>query len=372
MIKRLSKHVTCLLLVLLCTGCSYFGSSSSDRFGAKQVSFSALDGWLSDNPDESIAAFLSSCDIMARKPKPKTTGSGISIPKDVWVSLCADAKKSAAGGREEARKFFERRFTPFKVNNNGNERGLFTGYYEPLLYGSTVPYKDYKYPLYAAPAGLESKKPHFTHAQINKGALKGKKLELLYVDDPVMIFFLQIQGSGRVMMRDGRVIRVGYAGQNGHEYVSIGKIMGDENVLPKDKINFFTLRQWLYDNPKKAFAMMERNPSFVFFKIMENDTVVGSIGAPLMPWRAMAIDAKYIPYGLPLFLQTELPALPGSSPMAFNRIMIAQDTGGAIRGPVRGDIFFGHGDSAEYMAGYMKGRGVYSLLVPNEVAYQLR
>lgn len=355
-----------LALALLCSACA---TQSDYKFGARETRFENFSGWQADNFDESIATFNASCDILARKPRAKTE-SGITIPASVWSSLCEDAKISAAGGREQARQFFERRFTPFTITNHDKERGLFTGYYEPVLYGSLKKHKDFKYPLYSAPPNMQ--KPYYSHAEIAAGALKGRGLELVWVDDPVMIFFLHIQGSGRVVLQDGRVLHVGYAAQNGHEYVSLGKIFGDENILPKDQINFFTLRKWLYDHPKQAFAMMQRNPSFVFFKILEKEKVVGSIGAELTPWRSLAVDRRFIPYGLPLFLETELPALPGATPALFHRIMVAQDTGGAIKGPVRGDIFFGSGDSAEYMAGYMKGRGSYSLLVPNEVAHQLR
>jgi membrane-bound lytic murein transglycosylase A len=173
-------------------------------------------------------------------------------------------------------------------------------------------------------------------------------------------------------MADGSVMHVGYAGQNGHEYVSLGKIMGDEGVLPKDKINFFTIRQWLYDNPSHAIEMMTRNPSYVFFKPIDREGAVGAVGVVLTPRRSLAIDSKYIPYGLPLFLETTLPGVHGGSATSFNRLMVAQDTGGAIRGPVRGDIFFGVGEEAEYLAGYMKNRGTYNLLVPKEAADQLR
>lgn len=148
--------------------------------------------------------------------------------------------------------------------------------------------------------------------------------------------------------------------------------MGEENILPKDQINFFTIRQWLYDHPAEAIKLMQRNPSYVFFKILDREGAIGSVGAVLTPWRSMAVDNRFIPYGLPIYLETELPAMPGAGVATpFKRVMVAQDTGGAIRGPVRGDIFFGTGSSAEYMAGYMKGRGVYNLLVPKESAHQL-
>ena len=205
--------------------------------------------------------------------------------------------------------FFEQHFTPFRITNNGKEQGLFTGYYEPVLYGSLKKQGRYVYPLYMVPPELATHKPYYTQSEINHGALAHRGLELVWVDDPVMRFFLQIQGSGRVRLEGGKEMLVGYAGQNGHAYVSLGKIMGDEGLMDKDQINFFTLRQWLYDHPDQAMEMMERNPSYVFFKELDLSGVVGAAGAVLMPERSLAVDSKYIPYGLPLFMETELPRI---------------------------------------------------------------
>lgn len=368
---RLLRCGGALALLALLPACSLSGPEP-DKFGAREVSFAEMDGWAQDNHLEALASFNASCPVLARKPRAQTSGSGIKIPASVWSSLCDEAKfVEKKADPQAARQFFEFRFVPYRVNNRGKETGLFTGYYEPMLYGSYTRKGPYQYPVYAAPANM--KKPYFSHAQINKGALRGKGLELAWVDDPVMLFFMQIQGSGRIRMVDGSVLHVGYAGQNGHEYLSIGKVMGDEGILPKDQINFFTIRQWLYDNPKRAFSVMERNPSFVFFKKSDKKGAVGAVGVELTPRRSVAIDSKHIPYGLPVFISTELPsATSGGAGQPFKATLIAQDTGGAIRSPVRGDIFFGVGMTAEYMAGNMKGRGTYELLVPREVAYQLR
>jgi len=188
----------------------------------------------------------------------------------------------------------------------------------------------------------------------------------------VMRFFLQIQGSGRVKLTTGKELHVGYAGKNNQPYISLGKIMGEEGLLPKDQINFFTIRQWMYKNPDRAFALMERNPSYVFFRTVDSPGAIGAVGAVLTPARSLAVDNNYIPYGLPIYLETELPPEPQRQPMPFKRLMVAQDTGGAIKGPVRADIFFGTGDEAEYMAGYMARKGVYTLLVPNEIIRQVK
>lgn len=360
-----------LVLLLCCGGCSAF-QAKPDRFGAHEVPYTALTNWQQDDHTQALDTFMATCPLLSIKARPATSNSGLQIPATVWQSLCTEALTVPRGDSQQARLFFERRFVPFRITNNDVENGLFTGYYEPVLYGSPRKYGDFKYPLYLPPPGIKGQKPYYTHEQIDKGALKNKHLELVWVDDPVMLFFLQIQGSGIVRFADGSSMRVGYADQNGHPYISLGKIMGDEGLLPKDQINFFTIRQWLYAHPDRAIALMERNPSYVFFKRLTTLGAVGAAGAVLTPQRSLAVDNHYIPYGLPLFMETCLPALPGSVVTSFNRTLIAQDTGGAIRGPVRGDIFFGGGQNAEYLAGYMKGHGIYSLLVPKEIASHLR
>ncbi len=358
-----------LLALAMCSACSLF--APKDKFGAREITFDTLAGWQQENHSEALAVFLRSCDALAKKPSVLAKESNIAIDSSVWQSLCADAK-NAITQPEKAKAFFENRFTPFRVNNNGKETGLFTGYYEPVLYGAIRRGGDFQYPLYSAPDDLKNNKPYLDRAAIDNGALVGKKLELIWVDDPVMLFFMQIQGSGRIRLMNGKEVRIGYADQNGHPYVAIGKLMRDENLLDKDNINFFTIRQWLYKNRDQAFPMMQRNPSYVFFRKVEGEGPIGSVGVPVTPQRTLAVDSKYIPYGLPLYLETELPAEPQRDPVIFNRIVIAQDTGGAIRGPVRGDVFFGAGDMAEYYAGYMKSKGSYSLLVPKEAAAQLK
>lgn len=367
---RSFARLACLCLLLTGTGCSLF--KPEDHFGATPVSFEALSGWQESGMAASLQAFLQSCPPLMKKAAPAAAGSGLQVPEPVWQSLCTEAAVIPTGNDTAAQAFFERRFAPYRVTNNGREQGLFTGYYEPLLYGSYKKKGDFLYPLYLLPPDVKDGTPYYTHAEINNGALDGRKLELLWVDDPVMRFFMQIQGSGRVRLTNGRDLLVGYAGKNGQPYTSLGKIMGDEGLIPKDQVNFFTLRQWLYQHPSQAFALMERNPSYVFFRTLDTAAPVGAASAPLTPRISLAVDSRYIPYGLPLFLDSELPAMPQQQPVPLRRLMIAQDTGGAIRGPVRGDIFFGGGDEAEYYAGYMRGRGSYTLLVPREIAYQLK
>ena len=361
----MSKKSFIIVLLFALAGCAF---GKKDHFEARPLNFTELADWENEDFSAALSSFKNSCPILARKSRPATGESDISINSILWNSLCIEAESATTNA--QAKDFFERRFVPYRIANNKNEQGLFTGYYEPVLYGSLRKEGDYKYPLYAAPPELAGNKPYYSREEIDNGILAKRKLELVWVDDPVMVFFLQIQGSGRVRLKNGRELRIGYADQNGHPYISLGKIMGDEGYLSKDGVDFFTIRQWMYEHPRQAITLMQRNPSYVFFKIIDKPVVVGSIGAPLTPKRSIAIDNNHIPYGLPLYMETNLPSRNGMT-APFNRLMIAQDTGGAIRSPVRADIFFGVGDEAEYLAGNMKNRGVYNLLVPKEITSQM-
>jgi membrane-bound lytic murein transglycosylase A len=363
-----SRYLLTLAALFMCASCSL---KTPDHFNARQSSFGHLAGWMEDDHRQALKVFLDSCPLMVRKAPPASPASGLHVSKDVWKSLCDDAAQSQET-REAARMFFERRFTLYAVQNNGRTDGLFTGYYEPLLYGSYKKHGDFRYPIYAKPPELKGDKPYYTRAEIDGGKLAGRGLEIVWVDDPVMLFFMHIQGSGRIRLENGRDINIGFAARNNRDYVSLGKVIGDEGILPKDKIDFFSIREWMYKNPKRAMKLMQRNPSYIFFKKRAAAGAVGSVGSVLTPMRSIAIDNAYIPYGLPLFLETDLPATPARGPARFNRIMVAQDTGTAIKGPVRGDIFFGPGKNAEHYAGAMKNKGRYTLLFPKEIAYQLK
>lgn len=364
------RRMASVLLLLSAGGCAYF--QPSDHFGATPIAYNQLSGWDTDNHAQALAVFEATCPILANRPRPVSSGSGLKVPGSVWRSLCIEAASVPPNNDMAARQFFEQHFAPYRVTNHGRASGLFTGYYEPLLYGSLRKGGDFIYPMYMPPPEVQKGKPSYTHAEIDSGALSRRGLEMIWVDDPVMLFFAQIQGSCLVRLRDGRQLLAGYAAQNGQPYASLGKIVGDEGIISKDKINFFSLRQWLYAHHDQAIAMMERNPSYVFFRPVDAAGPIGAAGAVLTPERSLAVDSRYIPYGLPLFLETDLPSTQGATAtVPFHRLMIAQDTGGAIRGPVRGDIFFGNGQQAEYLAGYTHGRGTYTLLVPREITGEM-
>jgi membrane-bound lytic murein transglycosylase A len=360
------------------------------ELGLRPVAFERLAGWSEDDPRAALAAFRRSCE------KLRSAGKGPMGPEpafgsvDDWLTVCAAADQPAsAASATSARQFFETWFQPYQVTDRGAAEGLFTGYYEPVLSGSRRPGPLYPVPLHAPPPDLlridlgrfnpelagyaihgrvEGRDfvPYHSRAEIEGGALAGRELELLWVDDPIAKFFLQIQGSGQVRLDDGAVVRVGYATQNGHPYRAIGRDLIEIGALTRDEVSLQTIRAWLQAHPRDAAAIMARNRSYIFFQehpeLAAADGPLGAQGVPLTAGRSLAVDRRYIPLGVPLWLETSVPAPEGLAPL--RRLMVAQDTGGAIKGVVRGDVFWGGGERAEAIAGRMKGRGQYAVLLP--------
>ena len=279
------------------------------------------------------------------------------------------------------------------MGNRDDREGLFTGYYEPLLRGSRTPDAAYRYPLYRRPPDLVSVDlgqfdpelegrriggrvadgrlvPYADRAAIDRGALAGHGLELLWVDDPVARFFLEIQGSGQIRLVDGGATRVGFADQNGRPYRAIGKDLIEAGAIPREQMSMQAIRDWLEAHPAEAPATMARNPSYVFFAELPDLAAaagpLGAQGVPLTPGRSLAVDRKFLPLGAPMWLDTTVPEPEGERPL--HRVVVAQDTGGAIRGPVRGDVFWGAGPWAEHVAGHMKSPGQLYLLLPRSLA----
>jgi membrane-bound lytic murein transglycosylase A len=340
------------------------------------VAWSALAGWDAERPAQAWPALLQSCQRMpARDPR--------------WRELCADAALFPEPDDATARAFFETRFRPHATRGEyGATEGLITGYYEPLLFGSRTRSERYRYPLYARPDDLlvvdlgelypelKNKRvrgrltgqrvvPYFSRAEMANGAkhLLGK--ELAWVDDPVALFFLHIQGSGRVQLTSGEMLYVGYADQNGHPYTAIGRKLIELGALKPEEVSMQTIRAWLATHPEEAETVLNSNPSFVFFAPHDSQLPgpLGALNVPLLPERAIAVDPAFIPLGLPVWLDTTLPGA-GESPGPYRRLVFAQDTGGAIRGPVRADLFFGYGAEAERLAGEMKQPGRIYVLLP--------
>lgn len=342
--------------------------AAEDRATYRATTWDKVTGWNEDNLADAWSAFLKSCNALKSQP--------------AWRGVCADAAAPPAAPRA----FFESRFTPYQVlGAEDRDSGLVTGYYEPLLNGSRTRTPRYRYPLYAPPddlltidlgsvypelknmrlrGRLAGKKvvPYYSRAEIgdNPAALKGK--ELFWVDDPVELFFLEVQGSGRLRLPDGSLARVGYADQNGYPYRSIGKRLVETGELTLDKASMQGIKEWAKKNPGKLNDLLDYNASVVFFRELPGgeDGPPGALGQPLTPGRSIAVDPRSIPLGAPVFLATTWP----NTTQPLNRLVLAQDTGGAIRGNVRADFFWGFGDEAGKLAGAMKQKGRMWLLLP--------
>ncbi len=327
-----------------------------------------LAAWADDDHAAALEAFLVSCPAILRR-EPTGPLGGVAGAGDVedWQRVCRMAQVTAPPA---ARAFFERNFVarPQAVAA-GHYDGLFTGYYEPLLSGSRWPTARHVYPLHRPPQDLQRRRgqPLLARASIDRGALAREALELVWVDDPVGKFFLQIQGSGQVELPDGERIRVGYAGQNGHAYYAIGRYLIDAGYVPMELMSMQAIDHWLRTAPPdQAWGLMHRNPSYVFFRelgpVAETPGPHGAMDLPVTPGRSLAVDRSYTPLGALVWVETTEPTPEGERP--FRRLMVAQDVGGAIRGPVRGDVFWGAGRRAEYAAGHMKQPGRLWQLVP--------
>jgi len=359
-----------LSVVVLCTALISYAVDTHlpDKLVLQPVSYKEVPGWREDGHNEPLAAFIKSCMAFIKMDDTDSTGQGVlRSPVTVWKAVCREATIVPAGDPALARHFFETFFVPFRATNNGNPIGLFTGYYEPLLNGSRTQQRPYVYPVYGLP---EAGTPAYTRAQIDMGALNGHAPVLAYVDDPVARFFLHVQGSGRIALDTERRIDVGYAGSNGFNYRSIGKVLVDRGIFKKEDVTMLLLRQWLHDHPNDMWQVIWENPSYIFFREISGDPL-GSEQVPLTAGRSLAVDQNFIPLGSPVFVNTEIPATPQAPLTIHRKLLIAQDTGTAIRGPVRGDIFFGFGENAEQVAGRMKATGEMILLVPRPLAITL-
>jgi membrane-bound lytic murein transglycosylase A len=386
------------LIVLGCAGCAAPAPpiapvEPEPQLGLRPVAFANLGGWREDDPRGALAAFRRSCgELSARGNGPLGPAPAFGQVAD-WQEACgAAAEPASSASAAAARDFFETWFQPYQIHDNGDPEGLFTGYYEPVLNGSRRPSPRYPVPLHAAPPDLsridlgrfnpdlagysiygriEGNQflPYYSRAEIERGALVGRQLELLWVDDLIAKFFLQIQGSGQIRLDDGQVVRVGYASQNGHPYRAIGRDLIETGALTREEVSLQTIRAWLQAHPEDAPAMMARNGSYIFFRehpeLGAADGPLGTEGVPLTAGRSLAVDRRFLPLGIPVWLDTTAPLPDGDAPL--RRLMVAQDTGGAIKGVVRGDVFWGAGERAEAIAGRMKSSGHYAVLLPKSL-----
>ena len=316
---------------------------------AQVLDFEQLDGWFDDTHAEALAAFVTTCDL---------------IDAPDWRSLCKVAADTPPDDAS-ARSFFELFFKPVII---GDPPALFTGYFEPELDGSPTRSGRFQYPLYRRPPDLRDGVAYHSRAAIEGGTLAGRGLELAWLDDPVDVYFLQVQGSGRIRMTDGSVVRLGYAGGNGQPYRSIGQEMVSRGTHRLDQVSAQEIRAWVRRNPAAGRDLMNTNPSFVFFRKIStldaNDGPIGAMGRSITTLRSVAIDPRFTPLGAPVWVEKD-----GRNPI--RRLMIAQDTGGAIKGMQRADIFYGTGDGAGDAAGTVKDGGRLILLLPIDRAYAM-
>ena len=365
------------ILVLACltltTGCEWISTPTTGI--GDPVPWSELPGWDTDRLSESLPALDKSCNTLAQ-----SSGQ--------WQAICQAFSLIDGNDERAVREFYQHWFIPHRIHDHGyRKNGLITGYYEPILQGSYTKDDQYRFPLYSQPDDLLTIKLDKLYPELKGKRLRGRVVgkhvvpyhsrsdldkdqsvlngsELLWVNDLVDLFFLHIQGSGRVQLPDGGMVKVGYADQNGHPYRSIGAELISRQELTREEVNMFSIRDWITNNPHQAQQLLHSNPSYVFF-VLRKDAGAGPIGAmkqPLTAERSVAVDASIIPLGSPVWLSTTLP----DGDQSYQRLMFAQDTGGAINGALRADVFWGTGERAEYLAGMMKQPGRLFVLLPKE------
>ncbi len=340
---------------------------------AEALTFAALAGWDDDDHAAAYATFQKSCGAI------KHGTLKMRAARPVYGALFKVCERAAAAGnldRDQARAFFEDNFKPVRLAANGQEQGFYTGYYEPVVEGSRVKTDEYHVPIYTAPVHAVKKKlskvfGHFDRSAIEEGALNGKGLEICYVKNPVDAFFAQIQGSTRVKLESGKLLRLNYIASNGHPYTPVGKFLVDRGIVSKEEMSMDKIRDFMEANPEEGKELRRKNRSFVFFNevaLGENDECIGAQGVQLTPLRSAAVDKSIHVYGTPIWVDADLPIASEKPETPFRRLLIAQGTGSAIIGPARADIYFGHGDNVASIAGRIKQFGQFVMLVPQSVS----
>jgi membrane-bound lytic murein transglycosylase A len=355
------------------------------------VAWSEIAGWSDDDHLAAYKAFRVSCRPIAAQQKPPAD------PKALGASLrdpCRVAKSLELSEEAKARAFFEEHFLPLRISKLGEGEGFVTGYYEPIVDGSRTENEVYKVPVYRRPsnlfvrgttqssAGLPNKGqvfrkigrrklvPYYDRTEIEDGAIAGRGLEICYLTNQTDLLFTQIQGSARVSLDDGTTLRINYDAHNGFPYTPVGRILIERNIIPKDQMSMQKIREWMEQNPNEADELRRQNRSYVFFRevqLSDKDEAVGAQGVPLTPGRSIAIDKSLHVYGTPFFIEGELPIESEQSKTPFRRLMIAQDTGSAIVGPARADLYFGAGSDAGKVSGRLRHSARFVILVPKSL-----
>lgn len=384
--KKIMMTISLISLGLLGYFLYYAGIFGSQLI-LTESSFDRLPNWQQDSHDKALKAFQWSCnDILKRKPDTPFGPLKKAGLASQWQTICAAAKQLKNPSPIDARQFFETWFDVYHVSNHLNHQGLFTGYYLPLLHGSVKSSSQYNVPIYGAPtdlikidlslfnpelagkkivAQLKDQKlyPYPDRAAINQGALKHNAPIIAWCNNVIDLFFAQIQGSAILELENNQQVIINYANDNGRHYSSIGKILVGNQQLAKEHVSMQSIRAWLLAHPEEINTLLNKDASYVFFKILHQRDPLGSRQIPLSPERSLAVDLNYIPLGVPVWLDTHVPSSDNGDTL-FQHLLIAQDTGGAIKGIVRGDVYWGSGEKAEFTAGHMKSTGQYWLLLP--------
>jgi membrane-bound lytic murein transglycosylase A len=362
-------------------------ASENTPVSLRALAFADLNGWHADNHADALAAFSRSCVEMMERGHGFKRAAAYAGERSDWTELAGKSSQAT-----NAKSFFEHHFVPIEVTDPIHPSGLLTGYFEPEAEGSREPSVEYTVPLYAKPTDLvafnetaqektglrygrlENGTPqaYFTRQEIETGALKGQGLELVWLKDWADAFFIHIQGSGRVRLTDGNVLRLSYAAKSGLPYTGIGRVLIERGALTPETSAMQTIRAWLKANPHEARQMLWNNKSFVFFRVVEvSDPTLGGLGAQqvhLTPRRSLAVDRSLWGFGTPIWVETSLPPEARTPREPFHHLLIAQDTGSAIKGHARGDVYWGWGDDAAVIAGHMKSNARIVVLLPKVIA----
>jgi membrane-bound lytic murein transglycosylase A len=349
-----------------------------------------LDGWDGDDHAKAFSTFRASCRPILR--------SGVSNDaRPVRAALqAACARAVAAGALDEAaaRVFFEANFRPVRIRKLGDAAGFLTGYYEPVVDGSRFPTREFTVPLYRRPPDLVAAGatrpggpfpntgranrltasgelvPYYDRGEIEDGALDGHHLEICWLRSATEALFIGIEGSARIRLEDGTILRVNYDAHNGYPYVPVGRVLIERNLVPREAMSMQRIREWMHDHPDEANEVRRQNRSMVFFRIVglnDEDEALGAQGIPLSAGRSIAVDKALHVFGTPFFIEADLPPASGPAVARFRRTMIAQDTGSAIVGPARADLYFGAGEKAGEIAGRIRQAGRFAMLLPREL-----
>jgi membrane-bound lytic murein transglycosylase A len=352
------------------------------------LAWSDVPGWGDDDQLAAFQTFRASCkSIVAQHDapaEPKALGASLGAP-------CRAARTSEISDGAKARTFFESNFVPLEISRLGQDAGFVTGYYEPIIDGSRVQTDVYKVPVYRRPSNLFMRGysqaspdlpnkgqvfrkigrrklvPYYDRGQIEDGILAGRGIEICWVKDQTDLLFAQIQGSARIRLPDGSTLRINYDSYNGYPYTAVGRVLVDRGIFTRDEMSMQKIREWMDANPDGAKDVRRQNRSYVFFRevqLSDKDEAIGAQGIPLTPGRSIAVDKSLHVYGTPFFISGDLPIESEKSKTPFRRLMIAQDTGSAIVGPARADLYFGGGSDAGKIAGRLKSNARFVMLVP--------